>query len=84
MRKITQGEIQGQIEKGLFMRSTTIISHKRYMWEEEKKLGRMTGEKKILEEEELKHENDLLKPKKEFQKRVISKRESNWMGAKKC
>lgn len=54
------------------------------MWEEEKKLGRMTGEKKILEEEELKHENDLLKPKKEFQKRVISKRESNWMGAKKC
>lgn len=42
------------------------------------------GKKKILEEEELKHENDLLKPKKEFQKRVISKRESNWMGAKKC
>lgn len=48
MRKITQGEIQGQIEKGLFMRSITIISHKRYMWEEEKKLGRMTGGKKNI------------------------------------
>lgn len=44
VKEITQGETQGQIVKRLtyiWEVQTLCISHKRYMWEEEKQLGKM-------------------------------------------
>lgn len=50
VKEITQGETQGQIVKRLYIYiwevQTLCISHKRYMWEGEKQLGRMIQGKK--------------------------------------